>query len=112
MIVIVGFGIQWYMEYFNTNIKNVLKKPSEEITDTKLKPYHAISLIAIFAIMVPIFVMNLSRNNNSKDLTGWAEFIICDDDEEAMIRAKDRIKDKITVLKKINKTEGKVCIKN
>lgn len=69
MIVIVGFGIQWYMEYFNTNIKNVLKKPSEEITDTKLKPYHAISLIAIFAIMVPIFVMNFSRNNNSKDFS-------------------------------------------
>ena len=69
MIVIVGFGIQWYMEYFNTNIKNVLKKPSEEITDTKLKPYHAISLIAIFAIMIPIFVMNLSRNNNSKDFS-------------------------------------------
>lgn len=69
MIVIVGFGIQWYMEYFNTNIKNVLKKPSEETTDTKLKPYHAISLIAIFAIMVPIFVMNLSRNNNSKDFS-------------------------------------------
>lgn len=69
MIVIVGFGIQWYMEYFNTNIKNVLKKPSEEITDTKLKPYHAISLAAIFAIMVPIFVMNLSRNNNSKDFS-------------------------------------------
>lgn len=69
MIVIVGFGIQWYMEYFNTNIKNVLKKPSEETTDTKLKPYHAISLIAIFAIMIPIFVMNLSRNNNSKDFS-------------------------------------------
>ncbi len=69
MIVIVGFGIQWYMEYFNTNIKNVLKKPSEESTDTKLKPYHAISLIAIFAIMIPIFVMNLSRNNNSKDFS-------------------------------------------
>ncbi|MBW5397558.1 DUF2723 domain-containing protein [Brachyspira pilosicoli] len=69
MIVIVGFGIQWYMEYFNTNIKNVLKKPSEEITDIKLKPYHAISLIAIFAIMVPIFVMNFSRNNNSKDFS-------------------------------------------
>lgn len=69
MIVIVGFGIQWYMEYFNTNIKNVLKKPSEETTDTKLKPYHAISLIAIFAIMVPIFVMNFSRNNNSKDFS-------------------------------------------
>ncbi|MEI0561856.1 DUF2723 domain-containing protein [Brachyspira pilosicoli] len=69
MIVIVGFGIQWYMEYFNTNIKNVLKKPSEETTDTKLKPYHAISLAAIFAIMIPIFVMNLSRNNNSKDFS-------------------------------------------
>ena len=69
MIVIVGFGIQWYMEYFNTNIKNVLKKPSEETTDTKLKPYHAISLIVIFAIMVPIFVMNFSRNNNSKDFS-------------------------------------------
>lgn len=69
MIVIVGFGIQWYMEYFNTNIKNVLKKPSEETTDTKLKPYHAISLIAIFAIMIPIFVMNFSRNNNSKDFS-------------------------------------------
>lgn len=69
MIVIVGFGIQWYMEYFNTNIKNVLKKPSEESTDTKLKPYHAISLAAIFAIMIPIFVMNLSRNNNSKDFS-------------------------------------------
>ncbi|WIH82755.1 DUF2723 domain-containing protein [Brachyspira pilosicoli] len=69
MIVIVGFGIQWYMEYFNTNIKNVLKKPSEETTDTKLKPYHAISLIAIFAVMVPIFVMNFSRNNNSKDFS-------------------------------------------
>lgn len=69
MIVIVGFGIQWYMEYFNTNIKNVLKKPSEETTDTKLKPYHAISLIAILAIMVPIFVMNFSRNNNSKDFS-------------------------------------------
>lgn len=69
MILIVGFGIQWYMEYFNTNIKNVLKKPSEETTDTKLKPYHAISLIAIFAIMIPIFVMNLSRNNNSKDFS-------------------------------------------
>lgn len=69
MIVIVGFGIQWYMEYFNTNIKNVLKKPSEEITDTKLKPYHAISLVVIFAIMIPIFVMNLSRNNNSKDFS-------------------------------------------
>lgn len=69
MIVIVGFGIQWYMEYFNTNIKNVLKKPSEEITDTKLKPYHAISLAAIFAIMIPIFVMNFSRNNNSKDFS-------------------------------------------
>ena len=69
MIVIVGFGIQWYMEYFNTNIKNVLKKPSEETTDTKLNPYHAISLIAIFAIMVPIFVMNFSRNNNSKDFS-------------------------------------------
>lgn len=69
MIVIVGFGIQWYMEYFNTNIKNVLKKPSEETTDTKLKPYHTISLIAIFAIMVPIFVMNFSRNNNSKDFS-------------------------------------------
>lgn len=69
MIVIVGFGIQWYMEYFNTNIKNVLKKPSEETTDTKLKPYHAISLIAIFTIMVPIFVMNFSRNNNSKDFS-------------------------------------------
>lgn len=69
MIVIVGFGIQWYMEYFNTNIKNVLKKTSEETTDTKLKPYHAISLIAIFAIMVPIFVMNFSRNNNSKDFS-------------------------------------------
>lgn len=69
MIVIVGFGIQWYMEYFNTNIKNVLKKTSEESTDTKLKPYHAISLAAIFAIMIPIFVMNLSRNNNSKDFS-------------------------------------------
>ncbi|MEI0612755.1 DUF2723 domain-containing protein [Brachyspira pilosicoli] len=69
MIVIVGFGIQWYMEYFNTNIKNVLKKPSEETTDTKLKPYHAISLVAIFAIMIPIFVMNFSRNNNSKDFS-------------------------------------------
>ena len=67
MIVIVGFGIQWYMEYFNTNIKNVLKPAKEESADTKLKPYHAISLIAIFAIMIPIFVMNLSRNNNSKD---------------------------------------------
>ncbi|MEI0530270.1 DUF2723 domain-containing protein [Brachyspira pilosicoli] len=69
MIVIVGFGMQWYMEYFNTNIKNVLKKPPEESTDTKLKPYHAISLIAIFAIMVPIFVTNLTRNNNSKDFS-------------------------------------------
>lgn len=69
MIVIVGFGIQWYMEYFNTNIKNVLKKPSEESTDTKLKPYHAISLVVIFAIIIPIFVMNLSRNNNSKDFS-------------------------------------------
>ncbi len=47
-----------------------------------------------------------------KDLTGWAEFIACDDDEEAMIRAKNRMKDKIAVLKKINKTEGKICIKN
>lgn len=47
-----------------------------------------------------------------KDLTGWAEFIVCSDDEEAIIRAKDRIKDKITALKKINKTEGKICIKN
>lgn len=35
-----------------------------------------------------------------KDLTGWAEFIICDDDEEAIIRAKNRIKNKIAVLKK------------
>ena len=67
MLVIIGFGIQWYMEYFNTNIKNVLKPAKEESADTQLKPYHAISLIAIFAIMIPIFVMNLSRNNNSKD---------------------------------------------
>lgn len=47
-----------------------------------------------------------------KDLIGWAKFIICDDDEEAIIRAKDRIKNKIALLKKINKTEGKICIKN
>ena len=67
MLVIIGFGFQWYMEYFNTNIKNVLKPAKEESADTKLQPYHAISLIAIFAIMIPIFVMNLSRNNNSKD---------------------------------------------
>ena len=67
MLVIIGFGFQWYMEYFNTNIKNVLKPAKEENADTQLKPYHAISLIAIFAIMIPIFVMNLSRNNNSKD---------------------------------------------
>ena len=46
------------------------------------------------------------------DLTGWAEFITCGDDEETMIRAKNRMKDKIAVLKKINKTEGKICIKN
>ncbi|OEJ13674.1 hypothetical protein BFL38_02690 [Brachyspira hampsonii] len=69
MLVIIGFGIQWYMEYFNTNIKNVLKPAKEESADTQLKPYHAISLIAIFAIMIPIFVMNLSRNNNSKDFS-------------------------------------------
>ncbi len=69
MLVIIGFGIQWYMEYFNTNIKNVLKKPSEETADTALKPYHAISLAAILLIMIPIFVMNLSRNNNSKDFS-------------------------------------------
>lgn len=67
MIVIIGFGIQWYMEYFNTNIKNVLKPASEETADTVLKPYHAISLAAILLIMIPIFAMNLSRNNNSKD---------------------------------------------
>lgn len=69
MLVIIGFGIQWYMEYFNTNIKNVLKPAYEEIADTKLKPYHAISLIAISAIMIPIFAVNLSRNNNSKDFS-------------------------------------------
>lgn len=69
MLVIIGFGIQWYMEYFNTNIKNVLKKPSEETADTSLKSYHTISLAAILLIIVPIFVMNLSRNNNSKDFS-------------------------------------------
>ncbi|WP_295155023.1 DUF2723 domain-containing protein [uncultured Brachyspira sp.] len=70
MLVIIGFGIQWYMEYFNTNnIKNILKPASEETADTSLKPYHIISLITILAIMIPIFIMNLSRNNNSKDFS-------------------------------------------
>lgn len=34
-----------------------------------------------------------------KDLTGWAEFIAYDDGEEAMIQTKNRIKDKIAMLK-------------
>lgn len=69
MIVIIGFGIQWYMEYFNGNIKNVFKKAYKEEIITSFRMGHAISLLAILIILVPIFIHNLSRNDNSKDFS-------------------------------------------
>lgn len=69
MIVIIGFGIQWYMEYFNGNIKNVFKKASKEEIINSFRMGHAISLLAILIILVPIFIHNLSRNDNSKDFS-------------------------------------------
>ncbi|TKZ22772.1 DUF2723 domain-containing protein, partial [Brachyspira catarrhinii] len=67
MMVIIGFGIQWYIEYFNGNIKNVFKNPSKEEIINSFKSGHALSLIVVLIIMIPIFINNLSRNNNSKD---------------------------------------------
>lgn len=69
MMVIIGFGIQWYMEYFNGNIKNVFKNPSKEETINSFDGGHILSLIVILIIMIPIFMNNLSRNNNSKDFS-------------------------------------------
>lgn len=69
MTVIIGFGIQWYMEYFNGNIKNVFKKASKEEIINSFRMGHAISLLAILIILVPIFIHNLSRNDNSKDFS-------------------------------------------
>lgn len=69
MMVIIGFGIQWYMEYFNGNIKNVFKNPSKEETINSFNGGHILSLIVILIIMIPIFINNLSRNNNSKDFS-------------------------------------------
>lgn len=69
MIVIIGFGIQWYMEYFNGNIKNVFKKAYKEEIITSFRMGHTISLLAILIILVPIFIHNLSRNDNSKDFS-------------------------------------------
>lgn len=67
MMVIIGFGAQWYMEYFNKNIKNVFKKPSEEEPIGKFNVWHLFSTVVIFIILVPIFILNLQRNNNSND---------------------------------------------
>jgi hypothetical protein len=69
MMVIIGFGIQWYIEYFNGNIKNVLKKPSKEENINSFRAGHVISLAVILIILIPIFINNLSRNNNSKDFS-------------------------------------------
>ena len=69
MMVIIGFGIQWYIEYFNGNIKNVFKNPSKEKIINALKGGHALSLIVVLIIIIPIFINNLSRNNNSKDFS-------------------------------------------
>ena len=69
MMVIIGFGIQWYIEYFNGNIKNVFKKPSKEENINSFRAGHVISLAIILIILIPIFINNLSRNNNSKDFS-------------------------------------------
>lgn len=69
MMVIIGFGVQWFIEYFNGNIKNVFKNPLKEKTINSFKTGHLISLIAVLIIMIPIFINNLSRNNNSKDFS-------------------------------------------
>ena len=69
MMVIIGFGIQWYIEYFNGNIKNVFKNPSKEKIINAFKGGHALSLIVVLIIIIPIFINNLSRNNNSKDFS-------------------------------------------
>ena len=69
MMVIIGFGIQWYIEYFNGNIKNVFKKPSKEENINSFRVGHIISLAIILIILIPIFINNLSRNNNSKDFS-------------------------------------------
>ena len=69
MMVIIGFGIQWYIEYFNGNIKNVFKKPSKEENINSFRVGHIISLAVILIILIPIFINNLIRNNNSKDFS-------------------------------------------
>lgn len=67
MMIVVGFGAQWYIEYFNKNIKNVFKKSSEEKPVGTFSPWNIFSTAVIVAILIPIFILNLQRNNNSND---------------------------------------------
>lgn len=72
MIFITGFGCQFYMEYFNKNIKNIFKKDTEPVSSQKQITFnttHIVSVIAILAILTPIFFANLKRNNNYNDFS-------------------------------------------
>ncbi len=65
-IVIMGFGIQFYMEYVNSNIKNIINKEYTD-TPTSFNKNHIISSVVLLAIIIPMFIFNFKRNNNSKD---------------------------------------------
>lgn len=65
-IVIMGFGIQFYMEYVNSNIKNIMNKEYTD-TPTSFNKNHIISSVVLLAIIIPMFIFNFKRNNNSKD---------------------------------------------
>lgn len=70
LMMIVGFGCQWYMEYFNKNIVTVFKKKPAAVTDVALDKFqakHIVSTLVIIAIITPIFMLNLKRNNNYND---------------------------------------------
>ena len=70
LMMIVGFGAQWYMEYFNKNIVTMFKKNNNELADVALDKFqakHIVSTLVIIAIITPIFMLNLKRNNNYND---------------------------------------------
>ena len=72
LMIVVGFGCQWYMEYLNKNILSSFKRKDELALTSPLEKYnlkYIISTVVLVAIITPIFILNLKRNNNYNDFS-------------------------------------------
>lgn len=99
---IMSTGIAWFDEE-GTDFTLVITPCSLFIIEEKDEPIlHDFSEINIYDLEKELI------EDIEKDLANWAEFIAYSD----IAQAEDKIKDKITMLKKMNKIEGQIHIKN